>query len=736
MTKELAVTAQPADCAVFEAEWESSQPAVASVDETGFLTAKSEGTTVITLRVGDLTDSFTLEVAAGIPVNDEDFEYSSVTSTGAVAGNVTVEPTSGVSLELVTEGLSPAMSGTALKVTYDTNNWPAISFAGRQFITGLKYTVSFDIKRLVGNTLLYFNLGQTDGKAINFPEDSDEVSFIGVFTVESGKETVCRLFDSGEAGTQGVAKSSYIIDNIRIVEEKTVTLSGVPAGNRVKMGEDFTLGYTTTGDMTGETAVWTSSEEEVATVDNGAVTLVAPGTTVIKVAIGGVEDSFTLTVLPEKYIVVSNAVSAIRVGDTLELAYEYDGIDGSDITVASSGAAIAVEGNTLTAVSVSEGPVTITVSDGKGTEATFDVVVYKTLKTGEEDFNTGAALSELNVPFAIKVSSLVITDDVLPEGGSGKALLAEYNGGYYPGLQADLSDAVTVGKGYTVSFLIKLIDGGKTCYLNFGGGSTPIVFDEAGSTIVFEHTFENIASTKLELFAGSDSATGSFVIDNFSVAEKVEVTITGRPENDILTEGETAQLGYEPSDISGVSWESSVTGVADVDVTGKLTAYSAGKTTIYLLVDGVRSASFELTVRSSVYIELTNITDGAASVSVGDVLEVLYDYNGSGEVTVSAAEDGYVTIEGAEIMAVKAGTVEIVLTDGSAETSFMLTIAPAFETATEDFETGEISGSAFTGGNLSIATRGYGGTRTLSWRTGRSIFLRPVRDARSCSPLR
>jgi len=67
----LNVTVTPGGGLIDSCTWESSKPSIATVDENGIITAKKKGTTVITVRCGDVSAS--CKVTVRVPVSGLDF---------------------------------------------------------------------------------------------------------------------------------------------------------------------------------------------------------------------------------------------------------------------------------------------------------------------------------------------------------------------------------------------------------------------------------------------------------------------------------------------------------------------------------------------------------------------------------------------------------------------------------------------------------------------------------------
>ena len=114
-----------------------------------------------------------------------------------------------------------------------------------------------------------------------------------------------------------------------------------------------------------EAVVWSSSDENVATVDGGLVTAVAQGTVTITATVEGVSASCTVTVkeaTPQSSLTLDKTTANMDLYESLTLTATKHNLEG-DVTWSSSDPAKAtVENGVVTALK--EGEVTITATVG------------------------------------------------------------------------------------------------------------------------------------------------------------------------------------------------------------------------------------------------------------------------------------------------------------------------------------------------------------------------------------
>ncbi|MDE5829784.1 MAG: leucine-rich repeat protein [Duncaniella sp.] len=136
---------------------------------------------------------------------------------------------------------------------------------------------------------------------------------------------------------------------------------------------------------TDKTITWSSSNTEVATVDeNGLVTAHTDGSTVIMaITVNGINAECAVTVskkaIPAEGIILSSDVEELTVGDTVELTATVTPVDTTDPTVTwtSSDEAVATVGEDGVVTAVGEGEATITATCGN-VKAECTVIVSST----------------------------------------------------------------------------------------------------------------------------------------------------------------------------------------------------------------------------------------------------------------------------------------------------------------------------------------------------------------------
>ena len=166
----------------------------------------------------------------------------------------------------------------------------------------------------------------------------------------------------------------------------------------------------TNGDVT-----WSTSDEAIATVENGLVTAVAPGNvTITATTADGTELTATcaITVNPilAESIALDKTEATMNIGETLQLTATVlpENVTSDDLAWTSSDEAIAtVENGLVTAVAPGNVTITATTTDGSELSATCAITVNPILATSIELNETSA--------FMYKGQTLQLEATVLPE---------------------------------------------------------------------------------------------------------------------------------------------------------------------------------------------------------------------------------------------------------------------------------------------------------------------------------
>lgn len=574
-TDTLTVTATPeAALAGKTVVWSSSNSDVVSVDQNGNIEAVGRGTATITATVDGHSDSVNITVnvpLTGISLNAETLNLSKGQTSQLVA-TLTPEDADGDHKVTWT-------SSDAAVATVDQNGNVTAVADGVATITAavgnMTATCEVTVKEIplesiaLDKETLELVKGASDTLTVQYnPETTTDdkgvtwtTSDVSVATVENGVVTAVGT------GTATITATSVMGDDITDSCEVTVTsplqsltLTADRTTDDLEVGDtvNLTVGYNPE-DTTDEKGVtWTSSDENVATVDeNGVVTAVAGGTATItatSVANENIAVTCNIKVLKHTESIALGTEDIVllkgEASDPVAVTFNPADTDDSkavDWTTSDATVATVDANGVVTGVAEGTATITATVAAGEGTtSASFDVTVKEIHVEDVELAETTP--SELYIGQAYDISVVTkptyVTDDVTCTYASSDETVA------------------TVDENGTVNAL--------------AAGTTKITVTVTAGDFTKELTFDlEVKEIPLE-----------------SIAFEKEVTP--------LEEGQTAQLAiiFNPENTTAdktVTWTSSDESVATVDANGVLTAVKAGTTTISAAV-GDKEVSYELTV--------------------------------------------------------------------------------------------------------------------------------------------
>ncbi len=319
----------------------------------------------------------------------------------------------------------------------------------------------------------------------------------------------------------------------------------------LNVGESETLVATVTPDNTTEdkTVTWTSSDPAVATVANGVVNAVAPGTATITATAADVSATYTVEVKQPLTGIALNATSEnLLKGQEFDLKVSYVPVNATDkvaITWESSDETVAtVENGKVKALKEGTAIITATAKvDGTNREYT--------------------ATCEINVE-EIKLDSIALdTKDFDLFLGDSKQLSVVYN----PENTTDSKDVVWTSSDETVA----TVENGKVTALKVGTAVITATVGDKTATVT--------VTVPVVLIEGIEATLDNATIE---VDGTANITITTNPEK--VTEEVVAV--YESSDET----------IATVDENGVITGVKPGKATITVTVNDEFTQEVEIEV--------------------------------------------------------------------------------------------------------------------------------------------
>ncbi len=290
--------------------FESADPAVATVAEDGTITAKGEGSTTITVYAltyyyGEITP-IAMKTALSVTVDQNYIKYFAVADA---EGNI---------------------QGTYAENAYGYVQ-PTITLNAGEEITLFAKGMPGKTEPVYSSTAKAFKLHSGSGITVTNNDD-------GSFTLKADdvtEETTAAVRSPGFYRSAANKKAASTFDTHVVIRPaaavESVTVN--PTAVELKEGETATLTATVNPENANQAIVWTSENEEVATVENGVVTALKAGTATIKATSAKDDTKFAtceVTVKSNKSIVLTKNYNS----GTLEDCPKAYGRDGVDITKA------------------------------------------------------------------------------------------------------------------------------------------------------------------------------------------------------------------------------------------------------------------------------------------------------------------------------------------------------------------------------------------------------------------
>ncbi len=515
-----------------------------------------------------------------------------------------------------------------------------------------------------------------------------------IIAIKAGTATITAASSNGLTASCEVTVSAKIIDATEIL----LNASNV----ELKVGESVTLSATVLPeDTTDKTLVWTSSNEEVATVDaNGNVTAIALGEATITATCGNASASCMVTVVPTpvESITLSNSSLSLTEGETATLTAIVSPSDATDKTVvwASSDDSVAAVSSEGQVTAIKEGSATITVNSSNGLTADCLVTVNANIiSVNAISINN----TELNL---IEGETANLEASISPDDATDKTVTWTSSDEAIATVSADgMVTAVNAGKAIITASSSNGLT--ATCVVNVAAKiieATEIVLSSSnaelkvGESITLTATILPEDTTDKTLVWSSSNEEVATVDDNGNVTANAlgeaaitatcgnasatcMITVVPTPVESItisetsidLIEGETATIvaTVSPNDATDktVTWTSSDEAVATVSAEGEVTAIKAGTATITAASSNGLTAECMVTVDANI-ISVTEITISHSELTLIEgetanlVATVSPDDATDKTVTWTSSDESVATVSAAgEVTAIKAGTATI-----------------------------------------------------------------------------
>lgn len=368
--------------------------------------------------------------------------------------------------------------------------------------------------------------------------------------------------------------------------------------------------------------IWTSSNKNVATVSNGLVKAVAPGTATITATAENVSGTATVTVKAKVYPVTGVTLDKTSLTltegetETLKATVAPDNATDKSITWSSSNASVATvdASGKVTAVSAGTATITVKTTDGGKTADCAVTVNQKVIPV------TGVSLDKTELELT-KGETATLTVTIAPEDATDKSVTWS---SLYPEIASvDDNGKITALEPGNTQITVRTNDGGKT------------------------------ATCKLTV-------------------KPVEVTgVTVSPVTLTVKEGQTGQLTatVAPAEADQtVEWASMDTKIATVDANGIVTGVKSGTTRIFARSKAFpdKQASCDVTVEVDDTLKGIALDATSLNLTIGEsrTLTVIFDpsYAANKNVSWESTDEAVATVKDGKVVGLSDGLAVITAT--------------------------------------------------------------------------
>jgi len=393
-TVQLTAEVAPSDATEKTVLWTSSDPAVASVDSTGLVTAEAIGSAVITVTTKDGGFSATCSISVSVPVTGLSLNKSSTniligsseqlsaTLTPSNASNANVSWSSSAdSIASVNAGglVSAHAEGTAtITATSEDGSFSdtcTVTVSSSSIaVTGITLSKNSTTINKGVSEILVSSIAPANATNQNVSWSSSNE---GVVSVSASGEILA--LDGGSAIITVTSADGSFTDTCTVtVNVPVVGIVLNKSATTIAVGATETLTATfNPADASNQQVSWTSGNASVATVNNsGVITAVGAGSATITVTTsdGSYSDTCTVIVIvPVTGVSLNKGATTLVIGatETLIATLAPAGASNSAVTWTSSNSSIASVNSSglVTASAVGTATITVTTADGGFTDS-------------------------------------------------------------------------------------------------------------------------------------------------------------------------------------------------------------------------------------------------------------------------------------------------------------------------------------------------------------------------------
>ena len=610
-THQLNATVTPSNATNTDYVWASQDESVATVSESGLVTAVAVGGTTITATAQDgsgVYGSCTVTVSAKPAISEYTLGWGTASGTSGTyknftATNGTFENVASFSTTQNGAQNPPAYNSNSneIRLYYSNNSGNTMTITPATGVTITGVTINCTSSYAPGITYKIDNGNNQTSSASNNTHTITGINVTSSFYFRNNGSTQLRIktitLTVSGGGSGGSTTPTY---------PTSISLSTASSSISIGATTQLTVGYTP-ADTNVKNVTYSSSSESIATVSNsGLVTGIAQGSATItataQTASGTTSATTSITVTPIAVTSVSLSSNSetIKVGKTVTLipTISPSNATNKNVTWSSSNTSIAtVSGGTVTGVAAGTATITVTTVSGSKT-ATCTVVVQESSAGGEETFT----ITYTDLPSAYATTDTVYTADSGIKfqayncaGGYSSKMQFRASSGYLQSTEALELQSLTINDRESNTLTVY---GSNTA----GSFSTEI----EGTNDVFDLT--GYSYFKVARTASGAGYCSSLTIVTGTPTPTDPTSILLSPTSAEIAPGGTKQLSvsYVPSNANQnkeVTWTSSNTNVATVSSDGLVSVKSTA------------SAGQSATITA----RLTNLTSIYATCSISVV---------------------------------------------------------------------------------------------------------------------
>lgn len=696
-TEQLIATVKPDDATSTTVTWTTSNSSVATVSSSGLVTGRASGTATITASCGGKQATCTVTIVAPDPLTGVSLDITSATLTSG--DTITLTPTASpstagnVTYTWTSSNTSVATVNSSGKVTAVGNGTATITCTGHGYNSTASATCSITVAT-IEKIRIDISASATTTVTINVPGYGSGTGSFGFYIV-SGTPFSYTISAPGYVTYNGYepGRSTGLVINKVLTPIAVTDVTVEPSTLTLDVNDTSTLSVTITPtDALNKTITWSSSNTDIATVNNsGKVTASGTGTAIITATSNnGISDTCNVTVRQISVTGITLDKHSVTVGQndvvTLTATISPDNASNTNINIGVSGASTHVtstthDGNVWTInwkadANAGQAQITVTTVDGSYSDTCTMSIISVTPVTG-------VSLNKSSLSLDVNNTSQ-LTATVSPSNATNKSV--SWTSSDNSVATVSSSGLVTAVGAGTTTITVTTSSGGytATCKVTVTTPVTGLALNTTSTSIHYS-SISNITKTIVATITPSDAsnkkvtwsssntdivtvtqggvihgeALGTATItcksvSNPSVSATCTVTvlptITISPSSATLTVGETKQLAVStmPSGIT-VHWVSDNINVATVLQNGLVEAESAGTANITAGTNsyGWSNASVITVLQSgSSGKSLTITNDTGAEVKYGksnsDSAMSTLGVNGSANINLTSDEILYI----------------------------------------------------------------------------------------------